>query len=124
MMAPSAQLAKCWGVIPAAGIGSRMRSETPKQYLEVAGATLLEHSLAALLQCDFIESVVVALHPDDETAVKLPGLKDSRVLLTEGGAQRSDSVFAGLLALDDLASSDDWVLVHDAARPCVSPEDI
>jgi 2-C-methyl-D-erythritol 4-phosphate cytidylyltransferase len=124
MVVPSAQLAKCWGVIPAAGIGSRMRSETPKQYLEVAGATLLEHSLAALLLCDFIETVVVALHPDDETAVKLPGLKDSRVLLTEGGAQRSDSVFAGLLALDDLASPDDWVLVHDAARPCVSPEDI
>lgn len=120
----SAQLSKCWGIIPAAGIGSRMGSETPKQYLEVAGATLLEHSLAALLQCDFIESVVVALHPDDQTAVKLPSLKGSRVLLAEGGAQRSDSVLAGLLALAELASPDDWVLVHDAARPCVAPEDI
>ena len=124
MAASSSQLSRCWGVIPAAGTGSRMGSETPKQYLEVAGATILEHSLAALLQCDFIEAVVVAIRPDDQIALTLPGLKNPRVLLAEGGVQRSDSVLAGLLALAERASPDDWVLVHDAARPCVAPEDI
>ncbi len=116
--------AKCWGVIPAAGTGARMQSEVPKQYLEVAGATVLEHSLNALLGCDFIESVVVVVNPVELNTARLPGLADSRVLLAEGGAQRSDSVLAGLRALEPLASPGDWVLVHDAARPCVSREDI
>ena len=101
-----------------------MLSSTPKQYLEVAGATVLEHSLAALLKCEFIETVVIAVHRDDQVAAQLPGLKDARVRVIEGGEQRSDSVLAGLQALDGLALPSDWVLVHDAARPCVLPEDI
>jgi len=124
MAASSAQVVRCWGVIPAAGIGTRMATDIPKQYLHVAGATVLEHSLAALLNCDFIESVVVALNSNDERAAQLPGLNNPRVVMVTGGAQRSDSVLAGLLALESLASPDDWVLVHDAARPCVSLEDI
>jgi 2-C-methyl-D-erythritol 4-phosphate cytidylyltransferase len=115
---------RCWAIIPAAGTGSRMLSSTPKQYLEVAGATVLEHSVAALLKCEFIEAVVIAVHRDDQIAAQLPGLKDTRVRVIEGGEQRSDSVLAGLQALDGLASPSDWVLVHDAARPCVLPEDI
>lgn len=101
-----------------------MAAQLPKQYMKLAGSTVLEHSLAALLQCDFIASVVVALSPNDAHAKTLPGLGDSRVLLTTGGRQRSDSVLAGLKALEALASPQDWVLVHDAARPCVSPGDI
>ena len=61
----SVDQACCWGVIPAAGIGTRMASEVPKQYLPLSGATVLEHSLGALLDCALLEAGVVAVHPDD-----------------------------------------------------------
>jgi 2-C-methyl-D-erythritol 4-phosphate cytidylyltransferase len=115
---------KCWAIIPAAGIGSRMGAQLPKQYLKLAGATVLEHSLSALLACDFIEKVIVALSPLDEIAASVMALRDSKVSLVEGGEARSDSVLAGLAALQGLAAPDDWVLVHDAARPCIAPDDI
>ena len=68
--------ASCWAVVPAAGIGSRMGGDLPKQYLELAGATVLEHSLRALLASDRISGVVVALHPQDERAAQLPVMSD------------------------------------------------
>jgi 2-C-methyl-D-erythritol 4-phosphate cytidylyltransferase len=101
-----------------------MGAQLPKQYLKLAGATVLEHSLCALLVCDFIEKVIVALSPLDEMANSVVALRDPKVLLVKGGEARSDSVLAGLAALQDLAAPDDWVLVHDAARPCVAPDDI
>ena len=116
--------ASCWAVVPAAGIGSRMGGDLPKQYLELAGATVLEHSLRALLASDRISGVVVALHPQDERAAQLPVMSDPRIHTTEGGEQRSDSVLAGLDALAPVAGESDWVLVHDAARPCLSLADL
>ena len=113
-----------WAVLPAAGTGSRMGAELPKQYLEVAGATLLEHSLRALLQCSQLSAVVVALHAQDAHARNLPLIRDPRVQTVIGAAQRSGSVLAGLEALGAQASPQDWVLVHDAARPCVAAQDI
>jgi 2-C-methyl-D-erythritol 4-phosphate cytidylyltransferase len=101
-----------------------MGGKVPKQYLQIAGVTLLEHSLQALLTCERLASVVVALHPEDRTAAKLPLLADSRVRLTVGGARRSDSVLAGIRALAEQATEDDWVLVHDAARPCLQLREI
>lgn len=101
-----------------------MGAALPKQYLKVAGATVLEHSLSALLACDFIEKVIVARNPLDKLAASVVALRDPRVLLVEGGEARSDSVLAGLAALQGLAHTDDWVLVHDAARPCIQPDDI
>lgn len=101
-----------------------MGAALPKQYLKVAGATVLEHSLSALLACDFIEKVIVALNPQDEIAASITTLCHPKVLPVEGGGERSDSVLAGLMALQGLAVPDDWVLVHDAARPCISPDDI
>jgi len=101
-----------------------MGAGPPKQYLKVAGATLLEHSLRALLGCERLTGVVVALHPADEQAARLPLLADSRVHRVAGGEQRCDSVQAALgevLARGDL---EDWVLVHDAARPCLQLADI
>ncbi len=123
-MEPPAFSGKCWCVVPAAGSGSRMVSNTPKQYLPLAGATVIEHSVATLLSCDFIELVVVAHSPGDSRAATLRGLQNPRVLMVEGGKVRSDSVLAGLKALAHEASAGDWVLVHDAARPCVSSQDI
>lgn len=110
----------CWAVLPAAGSGRRMAAEIPKQYLEVAGATLLEHSLRALLACPDIRAVVVVLDPADRRNDRVSAvLNDARVRIAGGGAERADSVAAGLQALAGEANADDWVLVHDAARPCV-----
>ncbi len=114
---------KCWAVIPAAGIGSRLGATVPKQYLEAGGCTLLEHSLRALLADARVQGVAVALRPGDQRAAGLACLRDPRVLLTDGGAERADSVAAGLAALraGAGAGADAWVLVHDAARPCLDP---
>ena len=116
--------AKCWAVLPAAGIGSRMGGETPKQYLELKGCTLIEPSLAVLLRCDRIEGVVVALHAEDTVAASLPVFRESRLRTVTGAAERSGSVLAGLDALASTADPRDWVLVHDAARPCLHPNDL
>ena len=113
----------CWAVLPAAGIGSRMGGDLPKQYIEVAGATIFEHSLRALLACRQLTAVIVALHPGDSRAATLDILADARVQAVAGGAERSNSVLAGLGALAGQAAPDDWVLVHDAARPCLQRED-
>ena len=115
---------RCWAVVPAAGVGSRMGDGLPKQYLQLAGCTVLEHSLRALLNCQRLAAVVVALHPQDDRAARLPVLSDPRVQRVSGGAERSDSVQAGLTALGARAAPDDWVLVHDAARPCLLGQDI
>lgn len=107
-------------VVPAAGVGSRMRSTCPKQYLSIDGKTILEHSVAALLRHADVERVVVSISPDDGYFYHLPLAKDPRVQVVYGGAQRADSVFAGLKAATDAH----WVLVHDAARPCLHLDDL
>lgn len=112
---------RCWGVIPAAGVGARMASTVPKQHLEVGGKSLLQHSLEALIAITAVESVVVALAADDPRVPALEGLP--RVQLAVGGAQRADSVLSALRVLQGFAEEDDWVLVHDAARPCLAPAD-
>ena len=123
-LASSPDGARCWAVLPAAGTGTRMGGDLPKQYLEVSGATLLEHSLRALLRCRQLAGIVVPLHAKDTRAASLPLLQDRRVQTVTGAAERSGSVMAGLDALADRAAPGDWVLVHDAARPCVQPQDI
>lgn len=115
---------RCWGVIPAAGIGSRLAGSVPKQYLPLGSSTVLEHSLGALLACERIEAVVVALHPEDKQAAGMECFSRENVMQTAGGASRSESVLAGLRALGPVAASEDWVLVHDAARPCVRSSEI
>jgi 2-C-methyl-D-erythritol 4-phosphate cytidylyltransferase len=114
----------CYAVLPAAGIGARMGGEVPKQYLQVAGATLLEHSLRSLLACARLAAVAVVVHPQDGRADSLPTLTDPRVRRVTGGERRADSVLAGLDALAAEADSGAWVLVHDAARPCLRPADV
>ncbi len=116
--------ARCWAVLPAAGTGSRMGGDVPKQYMQVAGATLLEHSLRALLDCEQITAVVVVLHAEDARAAALAVFQDPRVQTVTGAEQRSGSVLAGLEHLLSVAAPQDWVLVHDAARPCLAAEDI
>ncbi len=112
----------CHAVVPAAGIGARMGSDIPKQYLCFDDITLLEHSLQALLRHPAILTVTVALHPEDAFADRLALFTDPRVRRVTGGAQRADSVLAALRAVP--GEPGDWVLVHDAARPGLPEKDL
>ncbi|ACY85712.1 2-C-methyl-D-erythritol 4-phosphate cytidylyltransferase [Edwardsiella piscicida] len=107
-------------IVPAAGIGSRMQRATPKQYLTLNGKTILEHAVTALFAHPAVRRAIVALHPQDTGFDALPLAADRRVSRVTGGATRAESVLAALLAADDA----DWVLVHDAARPCLRPDDL
>ena len=113
-----------WSVVPAAGVGKRMNVAIPKQYLEIQGKTLMEHTLERLLQFSLLEKIVVVLAKDDERASDLPILNDPRVIIAEGGAERYLSVINGLQALGGIAHDQDWVIVHDVARPCVRQADL
>lgn len=112
-----------FAIVPAAGSGSRFGAERPKQYLTLLGRPLLFHTLAALCACPDIERVWVVLSPDDEYWRRYDwtdlGPKLETVLC--GGATRAESVANGLAAAALAAADDDWILVHDAARPCLTP---
>lgn len=113
-----------WVVVPAAGRGSRFGSEVPKQYLELFGRTVLHHTLDRLARHPGVSGLVVALSADD---ARWPGWRELRgkpVLRCEGGRERADSVLAGLRALPERVRERDWVLVHDAARPCLRQDDL
>lgn len=113
-----------WVVIPAAGIGSRMGANCPKQYLPLLEKTVLEHTLERLLAISVIKNVHLALAEDDEFWLRLPYAQHPRIIRVAGGNERADSVLNGLYALPAAARDDDWVLVHDAARPCIRPQEI
>ncbi len=112
-------MSSIWAVVPAAGLGRRMAAEVPKQYLQISGVTLLEHTLRALLNCAELRGLIVALDPGDRRADNVALLSDPRVMTAAGGFDRAESVRSGLAVLETLAEPDDWVLVHDAARPCL-----
>ncbi len=114
---------KIWAILPAAGIGRRMGSSTPKQYLTVCGTPVLLHSINRLLEIPALEQLVLVLHPEDEHWGKI-AFSNERVSSVSGGEERFNSVLNGLEALDAKAQADDWVLVHDAVRPCVLKSDI
>ncbi|AJZ90947.1 2-C-methyl-D-erythritol 4-phosphate cytidylyltransferase [Klebsiella michiganensis] len=107
-------------VVPAAGIGSRMQTECPKQYLHIGDKTILEHAVASLMAHPRVGQVIVALSPNDTYFSSLPLATHPRVTAVTGGKQRADSVLAGLQAVDGAQ----WVLVHDAARPCLHRDDL
>ena len=113
-----------WAIVPAAGIGKRMGSDIPKQYLKLHGKTIIEHTLQRLSQVDLIEGIVVAIARDDPWWPDLPIEIDKPLNVVHGGAERCHTVQNGLYALKGKCTPDDWVLVHDAARPCVRVEDI
>ncbi len=107
-------------LVPAAGIGARMNSPIAKQYIKIGALTILEYTLNNLLAFPLIEKIVVVLHPNDNQFHLLPISQHAKIQITYGGENRADSVLAGLMLLEN----DDWVLVHDAARPCVNHADI
>jgi len=114
-----------WAVIPAAGIGSRMGAAGPKQYLPLRGMTVLEHTLARIAAHPRIAATVVVIAATDGDWPRIvAGLVEQTLIVADGGAERCHSVLNGLRALAGHAAPQDWVLVHDAARPCVRREDI
>jgi 2-C-methyl-D-erythritol 4-phosphate cytidylyltransferase len=115
-----------WAIVPAAGIGKRMQSTTPKQYLPLNGHPVLEHTVNALLQNENISGLVIALRPDDAYWPDIKLIAEKPVLRAEGGKERADSVLNALNKLFqyDQFSESDWVMVHDAVRPCLRQQDI
>ena len=120
---------RLWAIVPAAGRGERFVSSQPhnlpKQYTALVGGTVLEWSLRALLAEPRIHAIVVVLAAGDSHWPRVAAKLNSPKLMTAiGGAQRQDSVMSGLDFLSSRAAADDWVLVHDAARPCLNSSDI
>jgi 2-C-methyl-D-erythritol 4-phosphate cytidylyltransferase len=113
-----------WVVVPAAGRGSRFGGERPKQYLPVAGRPLILHTLERLLAHPAIVGAMVVLAADDAYWPGIETVAGKTVLTCTGGAERADSVLAGIAALPESVRQDDFVLVHDAARPNLAPADL
>lgn len=127
-----------YAVVPAAGIGRRMSKAAastatastaamdgvPKQYYSLLGKTVLEHTLDKLLSVPGLCHIVLVVARGDKHLASLPLINDSRISVVTGGAERCHSVLNGLQNLATRCGDSDWVLVHDAARPCVKTSDI
>jgi 2-C-methyl-D-erythritol 4-phosphate cytidylyltransferase len=114
--------AKFIALVPAAGSGARLGTQTPKQYLELAHQPMLYHCLRAFAQVDRIEQTYVLLHPNDfiwETLDRTC-FAGRVTALRCGGETRADTVHGGLAMLGPSVDTNDWVLVHDAARPFIA----
>jgi 2-C-methyl-D-erythritol 4-phosphate cytidylyltransferase len=114
-----------YALIPAAGAGSRLRGEIPKQYLPLAGRPMLWHAIKAVSAAP-VENVFVVLAPDDKQFAQLDWSAFAGRLepLYCGGETRRDTVYNGMVAAMAAVDADDWVLVHDAARPCLPARDL
>ena len=116
---------KFWGVVPAAGVGKRMNTNCPKQYLLLSETqTIIEHTLTRLCNAQIFEKIIVAISDDDGYWNELPISKHEKIIRAKGGKERADSVLNALIEIENQANKNDWVLVHDAARPCITSEDI
>ncbi|CDT32213.1 2-C-methyl-D-erythritol 4-phosphate cytidylyltransferase [Vibrio coralliirubri] len=119
----STQLQSVIAVVPAAGVGSRMKADRPKQYLKIHGKTILEHTVEKLLSHPQVAQIVVAISDDDPYYPELALNLNPQVIRVSGGSERADSVLSALNYIAEQQLSD-WVMVHDAARPCVQLSDI
>ncbi|CAL4324789.1 2-C-methyl-D-erythritol 4-phosphate cytidylyltransferase [Buchnera aphidicola (Protaphis terricola)] len=111
---------KIVAIVPAAGVGKRMLSGIPKQYIKIKNRTILEYTLIALLSHPNIVRVIVSLNKQDNYFKKLSISSDIRVVSVIGGNKRINSVLSGLV----LPIHEKWVIVHDAVRPCISYQDL
>ena len=116
------QAGKLIVIVPAAGVGKRMQANCPKQYLRINNETILFHTVMKLLNHPLIEQVVIALGENDPYFNETGLAQNKNIIRVNGGAERVDSVLNGLKVVDKKRYP--WVLVHDAARPCVSHQDI
>ncbi len=116
----------CFLIIPASGAGSRMKATTPKQYLHLEnGLSILDQSLKTLLEMEEILGCVVAIAEDDDSFQNSTYHQHGKMLaIAKGGKERFHSVLNALNTLAEFANEDDWVLVHDAVRPCVKASEV
>ncbi|WP_284443088.1 2-C-methyl-D-erythritol 4-phosphate cytidylyltransferase [Buchnera aphidicola] len=112
---------KIIAIVPAAGIGSRMKIDLPKQYIKIRNRTILEHTLRTLLLHPNIVRIIVSLNKKDHYFNKLSISSNLRIISVIGGKKRMNSVLSGLIAAE---KNVDWVIVHDAVRPCLSYKDL
>lgn len=110
-------------IVPAAGVGKRMQADRPKQYLMLGERTVLEHTVAALLAHPRVGNVVIAVSEEDPYFCTLPLVHHPRVIRACGGKERADSVLNALRLVSQKKLSS-WVMVHDAARPCITQGDL
>ncbi len=110
-------------VVPAAGVGSRMQADRPKQYLELLGRTVLEHTVSKLLAHPEIGKVIIAVSENDPYFSRLELAQHPRVIRVNGGKERADSVLSALNYICEYENNE-WVMVHDAARPCFTHQDV
>jgi len=116
---------RCWALIPCAGTGSRAGAAGPKQYQALAGKPMVMHTLAAFAEVSRIDQTLVVVSPEDTFFQTPQALNASFLIAACGGSTRAGSVFNGLTALlVEGAVAHDWVLVHDAARCLITPEQI
>lgn len=120
----SRQTPAYWIIVPAAGVGARMGAGYPKQYLPLVGKTVIEHTLDRLLTLPNVAGVYLVLSENDSYWNQLPLAHNPSIHRVAGGDERCDSVLNALEQLQDKALPTDWVLVHDAARPCVHLQSI
>jgi len=113
-----------WAVVPAAGTGSRMGASTPKQFLALGQHTVLEHSLESLWRAIDLDGLVLVSQGHPALVPIIERYSGHKLIRAEGGRERCHSVLNGLAALSESAQTNDWVLVHDAARPCVRQQDL
>ena len=110
-------------VVPAAGVGSRMKADRPKQYLTINAITILEHTVNKLLSHPQVSKVVVAVSEGDPYFPELSLSQHPDVVRVKGGNERADSVLSALNYIQE-SGLGEWVMVHDAARPCIQQGDI
>ena len=110
-------------VVPAAGVGSRMKADRPKQYLKINATTILEHTVNKLLAHPQVSKVVIAVSEGDPYFPELSLSQHPDVVRVKGGSERADSVLSALNYIQE-SHLGEWVMVHDAARPCIQQDDI
>lgn len=117
---------KVIAIVPAAGIGKRMLSDIPKQYIRINGQTIIEHSLKVLIQHSKINNIIVIINKHDKTFHRLPISKNKKlnVIIIKKKNKRCHSVYLGVKIAAKYFGMNNWVLIHDAVRPCVKNEDI
>lgn len=114
-----------WGLVPAAGTGTRMQAALPKQYLPLLGRPVILHTLEGLCSYPRLQGVLVGIARDDVHWAKMRPVTLPKLMGTsEGGATRAETVLKALTVLAKTAREDDWVMVHDAVRPCVRHSDL
>lgn len=113
-----------WAIVPAAGTGTRFSTGIAKQFYPLRGKPLAQRTLERLLAVSALEKIIVPCAMQASAWREVQAVHHPRVMLVAGGAERVDSVNNGLIALAEMARNDDWVLVHDMARPCVTVADI